>query len=369
MGSISNVEAEYNEDDEQCMFAMQLATASVLPMVLKAAIELDVLEIMAKHGPGAQLSSSQVASHLHPHNAAAASKMLDQMMRLLAAHSILNCTLTTCTDGRIQRLYALAPVCKFLVKNEDGVSIAPLLFLNQDKAVLQSWYHLKDAVVEGGAPFEKAHKMNGYEYTCKDQGLANLFNNAMRNVSTITMKRMLEMYTGFEGFNSLVDVGGGTGATLNMIVSKYPHIKGINFDQPHVVASAPAFPGGYQLYCVDHVGGDMFVAIPSAEAILIKGVLTDWTTERCVEILKNCHKALPKSGKVIIMEPAVPEEVQTNAATQCIFQIDLVITSFTAAGKKTVKELEAMAKLADFAGFRVVCVAHDHWAMECYKNN
>ncbi|KAL8127679.1 hypothetical protein AgCh_014548 [Apium graveolens] len=40
-----------HEDEEACLLAMQLATASVLPMVLKAAIELDLLEIIAKAGP------------------------------------------------------------------------------------------------------------------------------------------------------------------------------------------------------------------------------------------------------------------------------------------------------------------------------
>jgi O-methyltransferase domain len=30
---------------------------------------------------------------------------------------------------------------------------------------------------------------------------------------------------------------------LNMITSKYPNIKGINFDLPHVIADAPPYPG------------------------------------------------------------------------------------------------------------------------------
>jgi hypothetical protein len=36
---------------------------------------------------------------------------------------------------------------------------------------------------------------------------------------------------------------GGTGAVLSMIVSKYPSIRGINFDLPHVIEDAPSFPG------------------------------------------------------------------------------------------------------------------------------
>lgn len=69
----------------------------------------------------------------------------------------------------------------------------------------------------------------------------------MSDHSTITMKKLLETYKGFEGLNSVVDVGGGTGAVLSMIVSKYPSIKGINFDLPHVIEDAPSYPGTHPI--------------------------------------------------------------------------------------------------------------------------
>ena len=65
----------------------------------------------------------------------------------------------------------------------------------------------------------------------------------MSDHSAIIIKRMLEIYKGFEGVSTLIDVGGGTGATLHTIVSKYPTIKGINFELPHVIEDAPAYEG------------------------------------------------------------------------------------------------------------------------------
>lgn len=65
----------------------------------------------------------------------------------------------------------------------------------------------------------------------------------MADICTTHMKRILETYTGFEGISTLVDVGGGTGHGLKMIISKYPSIKGINFDLPQVIENAPPFPG------------------------------------------------------------------------------------------------------------------------------
>ena len=105
-------------------------------------------------------------------------------------------------------------------------------------------------MLEGGIPFNKAYGMNAFDYHGKDLRFNKIFNNGMSSHSTITMKKILENYKGFEGLNSVVDVGGGIGATLNMIISKYPSIKGINFDLPHVIQDAPAFPGIYKLTIV-----------------------------------------------------------------------------------------------------------------------
>lgn len=106
-----------------------------------------------------------------------------------------------------------------------------------------SRYHLKEAVLEGGIPFNKAYGMTAFEYHGTDPRFNKVFNNGMASHSTITMKKILETYKGFESLKSIVDVGGGTGATVHMIVSKYPFVKGINFDLPHVIEDAPSYPG------------------------------------------------------------------------------------------------------------------------------
>lgn len=102
---------------------------------------------------------------------------------------------------------------------------------------------MKDAILEGGIPFNKAHGMSAFEYPATDSRFNMIFNQAMSNMSTIIANEMVESYKGFETLGSLVDVGGGIGSTLNVIVSKYPSIKGINFDLPHVVKEAPSYHG------------------------------------------------------------------------------------------------------------------------------
>ncbi|XP_010520934.1 PREDICTED: caffeic acid 3-O-methyltransferase-like [Tarenaya hassleriana] len=349
-------------EDETHLFAMQLVSASVLPMALKSAIELDLLETMAKNvGFSGQMSPSDIASHLPTKNPDAP-VMLDRILRLLAAYSVLTCSVRTLPDnGGIERVYGLGPVCKYLIKNEDGVSIAAISLLDQDRVLMECWYNLKDAVLEGGVPFDRAHGKAIFEYSETDQRFSDVFNRAMLNASSITMKKILETYEGFEGLSSLVDVGGGIGAIANMIVSKYPDIKATNFDLPHVVQVAPSYPG------VSHVGGDMFVTVPKGDAIFMKWICHDWNDEQCLKLLKNCGEALPDNGKVIVAEWILPTVPDSSLSAKIVSHTDIIILDVSTGKERTEDEFEALAKGAGFRGFQVVCNVFGTYIMEFLK--
>ncbi|KAH7543717.1 hypothetical protein JRO89_XS15G0004700 [Xanthoceras sorbifolium] len=355
-----------NEEAANYLFAMQLASGSVLPMVLKSAIELDLLEIIAKAGPGAFMSPKEIASHLPTKNPDAP-LMLDRILRLLASYSILTCSLRYSSlpadDGKVERLYGLAPVCKYFTKNEDGVSLSALVLLREDRVFINNWYYLKDAVLEGGAAFEKAQGMGLFEYLGTNPRFNMIFNNGMSSHSKIAMKKVVETYKGFEGLKSIVDVGGGTGAALSIIISKYPSIKGINFDLPHVIKDAPSYPG------VVHVEGDMFVSVPKGDAMFLKWVCHDWSDEDCLKLLKNCYQALPDDGKMIVFEWILPVSPDQSLESKVVFHFDCVMMSHFQLGKeRTEDEFKALSKEAGFQGFQVVCCAPTIYLMEFLKN-
>uniref|UniRef100_A0A2C9U2H8 O-methyltransferase C-terminal domain-containing protein n=1 Tax=Manihot esculenta TaxID=3983 RepID=A0A2C9U2H8_MANES len=115
--------------------------------------------------------------------------------------------------------------------------------MHHDEVLMKSWFHLNDAILEGGFPFSRAHGMTAFEYLETDQRFNRLFNEGISSYTTLVVKKILDVYRGFDGLNVLVDVGGGTGVTLSIIASKYPHIKGINYDLPHVLANSPSYSG------------------------------------------------------------------------------------------------------------------------------
>ncbi|KAF9625383.1 hypothetical protein IFM89_022175 [Coptis chinensis] len=177
------------------------------------------------------------------------------------------------------------------------------------------------------------------------------------------MKTILQIYKGFEGLKTVVDVGGGTGATINMIAEKHPLVKGINFDLPHVIKDAPAYLG------VEHIEGDMFIGVPKGDSIFLKCILHDWNDEHCLKVLKNCYNALPANGKMIILDSIIHVYPETNVAVKHIFSLDTTMMVHTSGGgqERTEKEFKDLSLGAGFADYKVICSTFGISVIEFYK--
>lgn len=362
------------QDANEFTRGMQLNGGTVLGMVMKAAIELDLFEIIAKastvngtspFGDDAKkMSSDDIVAQLPTQNPAAPA-MLDRILRFLAAKSILNWTTVVGEDSKEKNLYGLTSTCKYYISDEDGMSLAPMLVMLHDKVITDSWYKLKDAVLEGGVPFNMAHDgMHAFEYPAIDSRFNDVFNQGMHCHTTLIMKMILEVYPGFKEITEIVDVGGGTGATLAKIIAKYPHIRGINFDLAHVIKDAAPLAG------VEHVGGDMFESVPKGEVIFMKWILHDWSDEHCLKLLKNCCNSLPEFGKVIIVESIIPEysDPDSLAKLNNVCDADMVMLAMNPGGKeRSLKEFEELAKESGFAAVKLICSASVYSVLEIYK--
>ncbi|GAB4824665.1 hypothetical protein Ancab_040312 [Ancistrocladus abbreviatus] len=360
MASSSSVDEIQLSDEEAFLRALNTSSSLLFAMAFRSALELGLLEIISKADQG--LSAAEIAAQLPTKNPEA-SEMLERMLRLLASYSILNCTIATTSDGGdSQRLYQLATIGKFFVPNEDGASLAygdPLLC---HKAYLDSWDKLTEAILKGGASFHLAHGVGLFEYAAQDPTFNEQLNTGITNMSTIAMKKIMQVYKGFEDINQLVDVGGGVGDALKTITAQYPHIKGINYDLPQVIQLAIPSPG------IEYIGGDMFDSVPSGEVILLKWVLHNWDDDRCVKLLKNCYKALPDNGKIIVIDMIIPEKPDMTSYAQYAFMMDVMMMIFNSAAKeRTLKEFWSLANASGFTTIKLACKAYFNSVIEFYK--
>src|SRR5687767_9355877 len=89
----------------------------------------------------------------------------------------------------------------------------------------------------GGTAVEKATGVPVFEYFPKHPELSEVFNNAMTSFSALVIPAALDAYD-FSGIETLVDIAGGHGHVLMSVLQRYPSMKGVLFDLPHVIEGA-----------------------------------------------------------------------------------------------------------------------------------
>nr|6I6K_A Chain A, O-methyltransferase 1 [Papaver somniferum]6I6K_B Chain B, O-methyltransferase 1 [Papaver somniferum]6I6L_A Chain A, O-methyltransferase 1 [Papaver somniferum]6I6L_B Chain B, O-methyltransferase 1 [Papaver somniferum] len=343
-----------------------------IPMALRAAMELNVFQLISKFGTDAKVSASEIASKMpNAKNNPEAAMYLDRILRLLGASSILSVSTTAASINRggddvvvHEKLYGLTnSSCCLVPRQEDGVSLVEELLFTSDKVVVDSFFKLKCVVEEkDSVPFEVAHGAKIFEYAATEPRMNQVFNDGMAVFSIVVFEAVFRVYDGFLDMKELLDVGGGIGTSVSKIVAKYPLIRGVNFDLPHVISVAPQYPG------VEHVAGDMFEEVPKGQNMLLKWVLHDWGDERCVKLLKNCWNSLPVGGKVLIIEFVLPNELGNNAESFNALIPDLLLMALNPGGKeRTISEYDDLGKAAGFIKTIPIPISNGLHVIEFHK--
>ncbi|KAK6919023.1 Plant methyltransferase dimerization [Dillenia turbinata] len=327
-------------------------------MAVKSAVELRIPDIIHCHNSAVTLS--QIASEIESPTNKVDLNSLSRIMRLLVRRKIF--TAQTPSNGG-EMLYGLTNSSRWLLHGSEP-SLAPFLLMQSHPWMLTPWHFLSQCVKEGGLPFEKAHRCGLWDLASTNPEFNDVINDAMTGCTKIMMEAVIEGYKdGFGSIGSIVDVGGGTGGTMALVAKSFPHIKCLNFDLPHVIATAPDHEG------VHHIGGDMFDVIPKAHAIFMKGVMHDWSDQDCVKILKNCREAIPeKTGKVIIVEDVLrPDEDGLFDGTH--LAVDLVLFAQTSGGKeRTEEEWKNVLEEGGFLRYNIIQIPTLQSIIEAFPN-
>ena len=89
----------------------------------------------------------------------------------------------------------------------------------------------------------------------------------------------------------------------------------------------------------------------------------------CIKILRNCHRALPKHGKVIAMEIVLPAIPKAAPMVQNPFRFDVIMLNNFRGGKERIEqEFPKLARNSGFdAEFRSTYIFANYWALEFSK--
>ncbi|RZC91549.1 hypothetical protein C5167_027608 [Papaver somniferum] len=310
-------------------------------LVLRCAVEIGIADII-KNNDGA-ITLAQLAAKLPITNVS--SDYLYRMVRYLVHLNIIE--QETCNGG-VEKVYSLKPVGTLLLRDAER-SMVPMILGMTQKDFMVSWHFMKEGLGNGSTTaFEKGMGMDIWKYLEGNPDQSQLFNEGMAGETRLLTKTLIEdCRDTFQGLDSLVDIGGGNGTTIKAIYEAFPHIKCTLYDLPHVVANSHDLPN------IEKVPGDMFKSVPSAQAILLKLILHDWTDEECVNILKKCKEAIPKeTGKVIIVDVALEEESNHELTkTRLILDIDMLVN--TGGRERTADDWENLLKRAGFRSHKI----------------
>jgi O-methyltransferase len=151
----------------------------------------------------------------------------------------------------------------------------------------------------------RLHNATIFEYLAQDSELRATFHGFQTTQSNMHNAAILEAYD-FSDIRTIVDVGGGQGATLAAVLHRYPTMNGILFDLPEVVATAPIKSSDLNGRC-QICSGDMLDSVPAGgDAYMIKKVIMDRRDSEAVIILRNCISKMNVGGKILVIDFMLP---------------------------------------------------------------
>lgn len=206
---------------------------------------------------------------------------------------------------------------------------------------------LREAAVSGRVA--STHGTGLFEYLSADPALSECFNMAMRQ-STIPVAEALPKAYDFSAVSTVLDIGGGNGTLLIGLLAANASLRGMLCDTVEGVAQADETLGdaGVADRCTIHPG-NIIESIPAgADVYIAKSVLEDWPEEKAVTILTNCRRVMAPTGRLLIVEPVLPDSME-DATSPHPFLMDLMVMTLLGGQLRTRRDFERICARAGFA--------------------
>ncbi|MBB4772393.1 methyltransferase [Actinomadura livida] len=208
--------------------------------------------------------------------------------------------------------FALTPMGALLRRDAPG-SLRHFVTLMAGDAY-QAWSAATHSLRTGEPAFDVVFGKPMFDWLSERPEASATFNAAQAGLVDLRLRPLLER--DWSGVATVVDVGGGNGRLLNMLLSRTPGLQGVLYDLPHVVED-----DGLVLADADVrdrcqvVGGDFFRAVPEGgDVYVLAQILHDWDDARATEILRRCREAMPGHARLLILEQVVPDDAVPHPA-------------------------------------------------------
>ena len=311
---------------------LQMATGFWVTQSIYVAARLGIADLL-KDGPKTSDELAQATNTNAP--------MLYRVLRALAGLGIF-------AEVENKR-FGLTPLAEALQSGPNSLR-AMTIHLAENPS-WKAWGNLLESVKTGETAFKLANGAEVFPYYAEHPESFEPFNEAMTNFSEAVIKAVVPAYD-FSSIRKLVDVGGGHGSLLALILKANPETRGVLFDLPTVIEGAKerlAAEGVSER--AEVTGGDFFDSVPAGgDAYLMKLIIHDWDEERAVKILKNCHSVMKDGGRLLLVETVVPEGNEPSFAKM----MDLQMLVMTGGRERTESQYRDLFAAGGFRLTRVI---------------
>lgn len=211
-------------------------------------------------------------------------------------------------------VFALTPMSEFL-RRDASLPYGNLVRFFGRNYQWNAWGALAHSVRTGENAARHTLGMDVWAYREQHPEENEIFNAAMLAATLSTAALEVAAYD-FSAANTVVDIAGGTGALLAAILGKHLHLRGVLFDQPHVVAdSAPVLKAAGVADRVTVESGSFFESVPGGHDVyILRRILHDWMDKEAVDILRCCREAMAPAARLVIIESVVGPPNQDPAS-------------------------------------------------------
>jgi len=240
--------------------------------------------------------------------------------------------------------FAQTPLSELLRSDVPG-SLRPFALSYGEPWWWRAWGNLLHSVQTGETAFDSVHGLSLFEYLNQTPGAASIFNANMTAMTAKEAQAVITAYD-FSHIRTLVDVGGGHGELVSAILQAYPQVHAVVFDQPSVVEGTRLRleAAGLDERC-EITGGSFFESIPKGGNIYtLKDILHDWDDEKAIAILRNCHRSMSISAKLLLIERIIPPGNDPIIGKL----IDITMLVLTGGRERTEAQYNALLEAAGF---------------------
>jgi hypothetical protein len=148
-----------------------------------------------------------------------------------------------------------------------------------------------------------------FEFLESDNDASRMFQAGLASRTRIDIEALLEAYD-FSSFERIVDVGGGNGALLSTILTRYERPTGVLLERSPAIQAAKAGRGGVLPRC-ELVQGDFFNDVPAGgDLYILKLVLHDWNDTDAIRILRCCRSSMATGSRLLVIEGLISRNTE-----------------------------------------------------------